>query len=188
MINIDESWVPQTDFRRRCWNVRGGTNSMVDRVLGHKVNIIVAVSSEGPVWLAQTQCNTEENVMQMFLSKLAAALTTKYGARWREQIVVVLDGAPYHRSAETRRCIQHLGMKVVLSAPYSYETAPAELWFAHFKRGTFNPEEIKTGKSSFKEVAQLIYRQASLIKKERCVLFYRHVILHLFNYLVFKPL
>lgn len=84
--------------------------------------------------------------MQMFLSKLAACLTTKYGRRWRDEIVFVMDGAPYHRSVETRRCIQHLGMKVVLSAPYSYATAPAELWFAHFKRGTFNPEQIKTGK------------------------------------------
>ena len=57
-----------------------------------------------------------------------------------------MDGASYHRSAETRKCIGHLSMKVILSAPYSYASAPAELWFAHFKRGTFNPEEIKTGK------------------------------------------
>ena len=84
--------------------------------------------------------------MQMFLSKLAAAFTSKYGVGWREQIVVLLDGASYHRSTETRRCIQYLGMKVVLSAPYSYQTAPAELWFAHFKQGDFNEDDIKTGK------------------------------------------
>ena len=58
--------------------------------------------------------------MQMFLSRLAAAFTSEYGSRWREEIVVVMDGASYHRSAETRTCIKHLGMKVVLSAPYSY--------------------------------------------------------------------
>jgi hypothetical protein len=88
--------------------------------MGHKVNIIVAVSSEGPVWIAQTQVNTDENVMQMFLSKLAAAFTSKYGVGWRDQIILTLDGASYHRSNETRKCIRHLGMKVVLSAPYSY--------------------------------------------------------------------
>jgi len=44
---------------------------MNERVMSHKVNIIVAISSEGHVWLALTQCNTEENVMQMFLSRLA---------------------------------------------------------------------------------------------------------------------
>ena len=84
--------------------------------------------------------------MQMFLSKLAAAFTQQYGVGWRERIVVLLDGASYHRSNETRRCIQFFGMKVVLSAPYSYQTAPAELWFAHFKRGDFNESKIKTGK------------------------------------------
>jgi hypothetical protein len=34
----------------------------------------------------------------------------------------------------------------------------------------------------------MVYRQAETIKKERCILFFRHVVLHLFNYLVFKPL
>ena len=84
--------------------------------------------------------------MMMFLSKLAAVFKSKYGVGWRNEIVIVMDGAPYHRSAETRTCIQHLGIRVVLSAPYSYQTAPAELWFVHFKRGNFNPQEIKTGK------------------------------------------
>ena len=146
VVNIDESWVPVTDFRNHCWNRSNGNNSMPEQAMGHKVNLICAVSSEGFVWLSLTQCNTDENVMQMFLSKLAAAFTQQYGFGWRERIVVLLDGASYHRSNETRRCIQFLGMKVVLSAPYSYQTAPAELWFAHFKRGDFNESKIKTGK------------------------------------------
>ena len=120
VINIDESWIPQTDFRRRCWWTRRQNNSMADKGLGHKVNMIVAVSSEGKVWLALTQCNTDENVMQLFLSRLATCLTSTYGVIWREKVVVVLDGASYHRSSETRNCLQHLGMKVALSAPYSY--------------------------------------------------------------------
>ena len=57
-----------------------------------------------------------------------------------------MDGASYHRSGDTRRSIKHLNMKLVLSAPYSYSTAVAELWFAHFKQGTFNREDINTGK------------------------------------------
>jgi hypothetical protein len=39
-----------------------------------------------------------------------------------------------------------LGMKVVLSAPYSYDTAPAELLFAYFKQSNINPDRKKTGK------------------------------------------
>ena len=52
-----------------------------------------------------------------------------------------MDGASYHRSDETRRCIEHLRIKVVLSAPYSYASAPAELWFAALKTGDFNPQK-----------------------------------------------
>ena len=84
--------------------------------------------------------------MQMFLSHLAQAFTKQFGASWRETVIVVMDGASYHRSAETRKCISHLKMKVVLTAPYSYASAPVELWFAHLKRGSFNPGQVKTGK------------------------------------------
>ena len=63
MVNIDESWVPVSDFRRRCWNRSSANNSQAEQSMGHKVNLIYAVSSEGPVWLAQTQCNTDENIM-----------------------------------------------------------------------------------------------------------------------------
>ena len=63
VVNIDETWVPETDFRRRCWNARGGANSMAEQSMGHRVNMIAAVSSEGHVWLALTQCNTDERVM-----------------------------------------------------------------------------------------------------------------------------
>ena len=108
--------------------------------------MITAISSEGETWLALTQCNTNQDVMQMFLSRLAQVLTQEYGAVWRDNFIIVMDGASYHRSAETRKCIRHLSMNVVLSAPYSYASAPAELWFAHFKRGSFNPSGIKTGK------------------------------------------
>ena len=47
---------------------------------------------------------------------------------------------------------------------------------------------MKTGKSQFKEVASMIFKEAAAIKPKQCVLFYRYAILHLFNYLVFTPL
>ena len=108
--------------------------------------MIVAVSSEGYVWLSLTQVNTDEDVMQLFLSKLAQVFTKQFGKDWRKQIIVLMDGASYHRSYQTRTCIKHLNMQVVLSAPYSYATAPAELFFAHLKQGDLNPDRIKSGK------------------------------------------
>ena len=101
----------------------------------------------GRVWLALTQCNTDEDVMQLFLSKLAQCLTADYGVGWRDDIVMLLDGATYHRSEVARQSFLHLSMKVVISAPYSYAGAVAELWFAHIKQGCWNPDGIKTGKN-----------------------------------------
>jgi len=45
VVNIDESWIPVSDFRRRCWNIADDNNSMSDRPLGHRVNVIAAISS-----------------------------------------------------------------------------------------------------------------------------------------------
>ena len=146
VVNLDESWLPEADFRRSNWDARGEPHSFPANLMGKKVNMIVAISSEGFVWLSLTQVNTDEDVMQLFLSKLTQAFALQFGPGWREQLVVLMDGASYHRSASTRKCIQHLKMQVILSAPYSYATAPAELWFAHMKRGNFNPDRIKSGK------------------------------------------
>ena len=54
VVNIDETWIPETDFRRRRWAAKGGYNSMSDGIMSHRVNMIVAVSSEGHVWLSLT--------------------------------------------------------------------------------------------------------------------------------------
>ena len=47
VVNVDESWIPAADFRRRRWTTKGGDNSLADTPLGHKVNMIVAVASTG---------------------------------------------------------------------------------------------------------------------------------------------
>ena len=43
--------------------MKGSSDSMAERTLGHRVNMIVAVSTKGFVWLSLTQCNTDEGVM-----------------------------------------------------------------------------------------------------------------------------
>ena len=41
---------------------------------------------------------------------------------------------------------KHLGVKVVISAPYSYHGAPVEMWFSRLKTGDWNPQNVPTGK------------------------------------------
>jgi len=45
VVNIDESWIPVSDFRKRCWNRANEGSSMSERPLGHRVNVIAAISS-----------------------------------------------------------------------------------------------------------------------------------------------
>ena len=115
MINIDETWLPETDFRRRKWGKINEQNTMVEHVVGHRVNLILAVSTDGEVYASILQCNTNSEVYMMFLSRLASVLT-KECPGWRENTVFTMDGAPYHKAS--REIFTHLGMKVAITAPY----------------------------------------------------------------------
>ena len=66
-------------------------NTAPDKALSQKVNIITAMSSDGEIWIALTTCNTDSNVLMLFMTHLAKALT-KESADWRSSTVFVLDG------------------------------------------------------------------------------------------------
>ena len=91
VINVDESWIPAADFRQRRWKRRGMLNSAPDKTLSQKINIITAMSSDGEVWIALTTCNTDSDVLMLFMTHLASALT-KQSADWRNSTVFLLDG------------------------------------------------------------------------------------------------
>ena len=84
--------------------------------------------------------------MLMFLSRLAIVLSEEK-KDWRDNTILLLDGAPYHKSEEVRSHLIKLGVKVVFSSPYSYSAAPCELFFAYFKQTNLNPKNAKTGKT-----------------------------------------
>ena len=59
---------------------------------------------------------------------------------------MLLDNAKYHKSAEVRAAVKKLGIPVIFSGPYSYISAPIELYFGLLKRGDLNPERQQLGK------------------------------------------
>ena len=61
-----------------------------------------------------------------------------------DSIVYLVDGAGYHRSADTRAYFHRRRMHVILLAPYSYLVSVQEYVWAHLKRIDFNIDEIKT--------------------------------------------
>lgn len=101
LINIDETWLTETDFRRRKWRKRGTTNSLPVKAMNQRVSLIAAVDTDGEIILSLTQVNTDSDVLSMFLVHLARKLT-KADPRWKENCFCILDGAAYHRSAETQ--------------------------------------------------------------------------------------
>ena len=54
IINIDESWIPHLDFRARKWRQRGLDNTASVPPLGHRVNMIAAVDTDGRLYVSLT--------------------------------------------------------------------------------------------------------------------------------------
>ena len=108
--------------------------------------MIAALSTDGHLYLSLTQFNTNNDVMLMFLSRLANVLSSE-SQNWREDTYWLLDNASYHRSSDVRKHLLELGVKVILSGPYSYAAAPCETFFAYYKQGEQNPDRLKTSKT-----------------------------------------
>ena len=58
-----------------------------------------------------------------------------------------MDNAAYHRSEATLRLLEDLKIPVIFTGPHSYDAAPIETFFAHFKAADINPRHVKTGKT-----------------------------------------
>jgi hypothetical protein len=48
---------------------------------------------------------------------------------WRDDTVILLDGAKYHTGSEVRCYMRKMELQVIWSAPYSYSSAPIEMVF-----------------------------------------------------------
>ncbi len=107
--------------------------------------MLMAIGSDGSLYCSLTQVNTDHRVFCVFISKLVAKLNER-DKNWKERTIVVLDGASYGTCKESIYHMMMLGLKICVSAPYSYSAAPIELAFAYFKTGQLNPLGLKTGK------------------------------------------
>ena len=55
--------------------------------------------------------------------------------------------------------LQRLRVPIMMLGPYSYDVAPAELFFAAFKAADINPNHIPLGKGHFAEVLELVVKR-----------------------------
>ena len=76
---------------------------------------------------------------------------------WRKNTLVIMDGAGYHRAADTKNLFKRLQIPVAMLGPYSYSAAPCELFFAAFKKADINPRKVPTTKQHFPTVLKLVF-------------------------------
>ena len=83
--------------------------------------------------------------MMIYLQHLVNQLNQERSS-WRDDTVLLLDGARYHTGSEVREYLRKLELTVIWSGPYSYSTAPIETVFAALKFGQLNQDRKPTGK------------------------------------------
>ena len=83
--------------------------------------------------------------MMVFFRRLILQLNDERPG-WREDTIILLDGARYHTGDGIREYLHKMQLQVIWSAPYSYSTAPIELLFGGLKLGELNPDKLPTGK------------------------------------------
>ena len=84
--------------------------------------------------------------MELFFTHLIQLLDEK-NRRWRQDTVILLDGAAYHQSADIMLFYKEQQLPVMFTGPHSYSGVAVELFFAAFKRADINPRKLPTGKT-----------------------------------------
>ena len=74
VINVDESWLNGTRFVRRQWVPTDAPGTYSDKQVAPRISLIVALDTDGQIWCALTQVNTDSDVMTMFLRYLVRQL------------------------------------------------------------------------------------------------------------------
>lgn len=145
ILNVDQSWLNMLDFQRRKWVVRGQRNSLAYKAVVPRLSVLAAIDTQGSVYMALTMSHTDSDVLCLFLKELFAKIELER-PDFRRDTVLLIDGAPYHRSEETHNFLCNLGVRTVMGGPYGYQAAPIESFFALLKNSNLNPELVSTYK------------------------------------------
>jgi hypothetical protein len=144
-LNIDESWLSESNFLRRKWRMPGCNNAVPVHMMAPRVSLIVGLSSTGDLYATLTQVNSNSSVMQVFFHHLAAKLDRE-DRDWRRKTIILLDGASYHQSAQILKVFKYLRLPIMFLGPNSYATAVCEMVFAALKTVDLNPQRLPLGK------------------------------------------
>ena len=128
------------------WAKRGSTHGVPIKSVCPRISLIAALDNFGEVYACITQVNTDSKIMGLYLKELVKLLDQK-DEQWRNDTIILHDGAMYAKSKNTQRCLRDMQIPYMLLAPHSYNVAPIELLFGALKNSDLNPEQLPTGKA-----------------------------------------
>lgn len=95
IINVDESWLNSTRFLRRLWVPTNAPATFSDKQVSPRISLILALDTEGRIWFALTQANTDTDIMTTFLRHLVRQLDRE-DPGWEVDSLILLDNAKWH--------------------------------------------------------------------------------------------
>ena len=145
IINVDETWIGMTDFRRRKWQVKEQYNSVAKMQVYPRVSMILGIDTRGQIYVSLIQSNSNASTMRIFFQQLVKKLEEER-PYWHKNTIIMLDNATYHTCGTTMKLFEELGVPVLFTGSHSYSASPVELTFAAFKSKDINPSWYSTGK------------------------------------------
>ena len=94
-LNIDETWLGMSDFRRRKWQAPSTTNSVAKLSIVPRITMILGIDTLGNVFYSLAQVNSNSSMMELYFRELVAKLDDSRPG-WRDSMIILVDGAKYH--------------------------------------------------------------------------------------------
>jgi hypothetical protein len=138
IINVDESIITITEHRKGGWLIAGVKNKATMAQRPGQLNIIAGISSVGELFFTVNRGKNNANTFELFIIKLVEHLNSK-NRKWRDNTVIMLDNAPYHRSHYVRSKLTLLKVPLMYLGPYHFKLAPIEVFFSYMKSHNLNP-------------------------------------------------
>ena len=95
ILNIDQTWLGMSDFRRCKWQAPETTNSVGKLSIAPRITMILGIDNFGNIYYSLAQANSNSSMMEIYFRELVVILDRDKPS-WQNSYVILLDGASYH--------------------------------------------------------------------------------------------